>query len=138
MVVHTRSPVQTFDIWWFWFSKNKCIAYFNKRTRWYWQTLFVCRWFKWTQTWTLDQKVWKCWNKYLNDPNAFIECSNTMDDVSKNILWLKPKQKKKNTVFDDMITDIMTNKNFQAIIKELNNKLKILDDKIKSNKVNMI
>ena len=37
-----------------------------------------------------------------------------------------------------MITDIMTNKNFQAIIKELNNKLKILDDKIKSNKVNMI
>ena len=61
-----------------------------------------------------------------------------MDDVSKNILWLKPKQKKKNTVFDDMITDIMTNKNFQAIIKELNNKLKILDDKIKSNKVNMI
>ena len=37
-----------------------------------------------------------------------------------------------------MITDIMTNKNFQAIIEELNNKLKILDDKIKSNKVNMI
>ena len=23
--------------------------------------------------------------KYLNDPNAFIECSNTMDDVYENI-----------------------------------------------------
>ena len=23
--------------------------------------------------------------KYLNDPNAFIECSNTMDDVDQNI-----------------------------------------------------
>ena len=30
----------------------------------------------------------KCENagtKYLNDPNAFIECSNTMDDVYENI-----------------------------------------------------
>ena len=23
--------------------------------------------------------------KYLNDPNAFIECSDTMDDVDQNI-----------------------------------------------------
>ena len=23
--------------------------------------------------------------KHLNDPNAFIECSNTMDDIHKNI-----------------------------------------------------
>ena len=50
----------------------------------------------------------------------------------------KTQTEKKNTVFDNMITDIMTNKNFQAIIEELNNKLKILDNKIKSNKVNMI
>ena len=31
--------------------------------------------------------------KYLNDPNAFIKCSNTMDDVYANIQF---KQKKKN------------------------------------------
>ena len=40
-----------------------------------------------------------------------------MDDISKNIDDYKPNRKKKNLVFDDMITDIMTNKKFQTIIK---------------------
>ena len=58
--------------------------------------------------------------KHLNDPNAFIECSNTMDDVYENINDYNPIRKiKKIIVFDDMITDIMTFKKFQAIIKEL-------------------
>ena len=33
--------------------------------------------------------------KHLNDPDAFIECSNTMDDVHKNIGDYNPKRKKK-------------------------------------------
>ena len=58
--------------------------------------------------------------KHLNDPNAFIECSNTMDDVYENINDYNPiRKRKKLIVFDDMIADIMTNKRFQAIIKEL-------------------
>ena len=58
--------------------------------------------------------------KHLNDPNAFIECSDTMDDVYKNIHDCNPSRKRKILiVFDDMIADIMTNINFQAIIKEL-------------------
>ena len=58
--------------------------------------------------------------KHLNDPNAFIECSNTMDDVYENIDDYNPNRKRKILiVFDDMIADIMTNKKFQAIIKEL-------------------
>ena len=58
--------------------------------------------------------------KYLNDPSAFIEYSNTMDDVYNNIDDCNPKRKIKILiVFDDMIADIMTNKKFQAIIKEL-------------------
>ena len=58
--------------------------------------------------------------KYLNDPNAFIEYSNTIDDVYNNIDDCNPKRKEKVLiVFDDMIIDIMTNKKFQAIIKEL-------------------
>ena len=40
-----------------------------------------------------------------------------MDDISKNIDDYNPNRKKKNLVFDDMITDIMTNKKFQTIIK---------------------
>ena len=58
--------------------------------------------------------------KHLNDPNAFIECSNTMDDVYENINDYNPiRKRKKLIVFDDMIADIMTNRRFQAIIKEL-------------------
>ena len=57
---------------------------------------------------------------HLNDPNAFIECWNTMDDVYENINDYNPIiKRKKLIVFDDMIADIMTNKKFQAIIKEL-------------------
>ena len=53
--------------------------------------------------------------KHLNNPHAFIECSNTIDDVYENINDYNPTRKKKKMVFDDMIAD----KNFQAIIKEL-------------------
>ena len=47
----------------------------------------------------------KCKNagiKYLNDPNAFIECSNTMDDVCENIDDYNPSRKRKTLiVFDE-------------------------------------
>ena len=58
--------------------------------------------------------------KHLNDLNAFIECSNTMDDVYDNINYYNSSRKRKILiVFDDMIAHIMTNKRFQSIIKEL-------------------
>ena len=58
--------------------------------------------------------------KHVNNPNAFIECSNTMDDVYENIDDYNPNRKRKILiVFDDMIADIMSKKTFQAIIKEL-------------------
>ena len=43
-----------------------------------------------------------------------------MDDINDNIDNYNPKRKRKSLIsFDDMIADIMTNKEFQAIIKEL-------------------
>ena len=57
--------------------------------------------------------------KHFSHPNAFIECSNTMDDVYENIDNFNLNRKRLLVVFDDMIADIMTNKKFQAIIKEL-------------------
>ena len=58
--------------------------------------------------------------KHLNNPNAFVECSDTMDDVYENINDYNPSRKRKILiVFDGMIADIMTNKKFHAIIKEL-------------------
>ena len=58
--------------------------------------------------------------KHLNDLKAFIECSNTMNNFYENIDLYNPNKKRKILiVFDDMIADIMTNKKFQSIIKEL-------------------
>ena len=58
--------------------------------------------------------------KHLNDSKAFIDCSNTMNHVYENIDLYNPNRKRKVLiVFDDMIADIMTNKKFQSIIKEL-------------------
>ena len=58
--------------------------------------------------------------KHVNDSNAFIECSNTMEEVYENIGNYNPNRKRKILiVFDDMIADIMTNKKFQSLIKEL-------------------
>ena len=57
---------------------------------------------------------------HFNDPNAFIECSNTMDDVYENVDDYNPSKKRKTLiVFDDMIADIMSNKKIQVIPKEL-------------------
>ena len=54
---------------------------------------------------------------HLNDPNAFIECLNTMDDVYGNIHDYNLSRKIKILIiFDGMIADIMTKKKFQAII----------------------
>ena len=61
--------------------------------------------------------VWR-FSDHFNDPNVFIECSNTMDKVYENIDNYNPNRKRNILiVFDDMIADIMTNKKFQTTIK---------------------
>ena len=68
----------------------------------------------------LDSKREDAGMKHLNNSKEFIECSNMMDDIYENINDYNPiRKRKKLIVFDDMIADIMTNKRFQAIIKEL-------------------
>ena len=55
--------------------------------------------------------------KHFNDPNAFIECWNTLSDIYKNIVDYNLTRKKILIVFNNMIANIMTNKKFQAILK---------------------
>ena len=56
----------------------------------------------------------------MNNPNTFIECSNAMDGIYKNINDYNPiRIRNKTIVFDDMTADIMRNKKIQAIIKWL-------------------
>ena len=58
--------------------------------------------------------------KNLNDPNAFIKYSNTMDDVYNSIDDYNLKRKRKVLiVFDDMIAHIMSDKKAQSVLKEL-------------------
>ena len=58
--------------------------------------------------------------KHLNDSKAFIECSNTMNDVYEDINnYNVNKIRKILIVFDNMIADIIKNKKFLAILKEL-------------------
>ena len=58
--------------------------------------------------------------KHSNYSNAFIECSNIMDDVYENNDYYNPTRKTKILiVFDDMIADIMSNKKIQVVVKEL-------------------
>ena len=54
--------------------------------------------------------------KHFNYSYAFIECSNTIDDVYDNIDYYNPKGKRKILiVFDDIIADFMSNKKFQVV-----------------------
>ena len=58
--------------------------------------------------------------KNLNDPHAFIEYSNDINDVLDHINnYNKNRDKKVLIIFDDMIADIMRSEKFKAIVKEL-------------------
>ena len=58
--------------------------------------------------------------KNLNDPHAFIEHSNDMNDVLEDINnYNKKRDKKVLIIFDDMIADIMRSEKFKVIVKEL-------------------
>ena len=58
--------------------------------------------------------------KHFNDPKAFIECSNDMQDVYKNIDECNAdKECKILMVFDDMIPDMINNKKLNSVIIEL-------------------
>ena len=57
---------------------------------------------------------------HFNDPKAFIEYSNDMHNVYKNINDYNPdKENKILIVFDDMIADMIHSKKLNSIVTEL-------------------
>ena len=57
---------------------------------------------------------------HFNDPKAFIEYSNDMQYVYKNIEDYNPNKKRKILlVFDDMIADLINNKKLNPVVTEL-------------------
>ena len=57
---------------------------------------------------------------HFNDPKAFIEYSNDMRNVYKNINYYNPyKENKILIVFDDMIANMISNGRLDSIVTEL-------------------
>ena len=57
---------------------------------------------------------------FNNDPTAFIEHSNSMDDILSDIEYYNKKRKRKALItFDDMISHVMSVKKAQQILKDL-------------------
>ena len=57
---------------------------------------------------------------FNNDPTAFIEYSNSMDDILSDIQDYNKKRKRKILIiFDDMISHVMSDRRAQQILKEL-------------------
>ena len=57
---------------------------------------------------------------HFNDPKAFIEYSNDMHDVYKNVDDYNPdKENKILIVFDDMIADLIHDKKLNSVVTEL-------------------
>ena len=120
MAIYSRSSLQNLDNWWFWTGKTNTLFNLIKEQDGI-DKIYLCA--KDLSEPKYELLIKKCKDagiKHLNDLNAFIECSNNMDDVYENIDDCNPNRKRKFLiVFNDMIADIMSNKKFQAIIKEL-------------------
>ena len=57
---------------------------------------------------------------FNNDANAFIEYSNSMDDISPNIeAYNKKRRRKVLIIFDDMLSHVLSDKKVQEILKDL-------------------
>ena len=57
---------------------------------------------------------------HFNDPKSFMEYSNDMQDIHKNIEDYNPIKKRKILiVFDDMIADMINNNKLNSIVTEL-------------------
>ena len=57
--------------------------------------------------------------KYFNDSKAFIEYSNDMDPIYKNIEKYNPNKHKILIVFVDMIADMLSNKKLNPVVTKL-------------------
>ena len=56
---------------------------------------------------------------HFNDPKAFIEYSNDMNDVYKSINYYNPDKKQIIIIFDDMIANMVNSKKLSSTVTEL-------------------
>ena len=76
----------------------------------------------------LINKYEKVGVNHFNDPKAFMEYSNDVQDVYKNIEDYNPGKKRKTLiVFDDMIADMINNKKLNPVVTEVEVEVEKLD-----------
>ena len=120
MAIYTRSSVQNFNHWWFWIRKTNTLLNLINEQRDIDKIYLYAKDLSESKYEHLINIRENAGIKHLNNPKSFIEYSNTMDNIYKNIDHYNLNRKRKVLIaFDDMIADIMTNKKFQSIIKEL-------------------
>ena len=120
MTIYSRPSIQNvnnrrFGIW-----KNKCIIKLNKNQPDIDKIYFYVKdpyEYKYQYLISICEKVGL---KRFNDPKAFIEYSNDMCSVYRNINYYNPdKENKILIVSDDMIADMIQNKKLNSINTEL-------------------
>ena len=111
MALYSRSSIQNTYYIWFWIRKNKCIIEFNKQSaRHPYEKKYQY----------LINKREKVELNHFNDPKAFMEYSNDMQDVYKNIEDYSPiKKRKVLIILDDMIADMINTNKLSPIVTEL-------------------
>ena len=110
MAIYSRSSIQNINNRRFWIRNNKCIIKFHKQS----DIDKICFYAKYQY---LINKREKVGLKHYDDPKAFTEYSNDMEDVYKNIEEYNPGKKRKVLiVFDDLIPDMINNKKLNPIV----------------------
>ena len=113
MAIYSRSFLQNFDNWRFWIRKNNYMLNLIKEQDDIDKIYLYAKYLSETKYQFLIRKHESAGIKHLNKSKAFIECSNTMDNVYENIDDYNPTRKRKILiVFDDMIGNVMSNKTF--------------------------
>ena len=88
MTIYSRSSVQNFDNWWFWIRKTNTLLNLIKEQD---NLDVIDKIYLYAKDLNeqkyqfLIEKHKHAGKNYDNDPTAFFECSNTMDDVYENI-----------------------------------------------------
>ena len=94
MAINSRSSLQNFDNQWLWIRKNKHIVnLINEQDDIYKIYLYAKDLIEPKYEFLIKKRE-NAGIKHLNDPNAFTECSNTMEDVYENIDDYNPCRKK--------------------------------------------
>ena len=120
MSIYSRSSIQNINNRRQWIWKNKCIIKFNKQpARIDKIHLYAKDPYEAKYQYLINKREKVSLNHY-DDLKAFIEYSNDMQDVYKNIDEYNPdKENKILIVFDDMIADMINNKKLNSIVTEL-------------------